>query len=163
MNLSDRLKLSRTNRPDEWSMDEYIRQAEKLEQQLNERDERLFVPGVMYCAKCDYSLIRSNINMSAGSVTAGDNKTGPCPNGCGPLWPETWEKRCNDNEKLLDESFERSKQLSDANAAIRWTHGIADILHHEYYDLPGKPYGIDSEADYSTYQAAIERALKKSK
>jgi len=41
MKLSERLKLSRTNRPDEWSMDEYVRQAEELEQQLEIQTVRL--------------------------------------------------------------------------------------------------------------------------
>jgi len=36
MKLSERLKVSRINRPDEWSMDEYARQAEELETQLSE-------------------------------------------------------------------------------------------------------------------------------
>lgn len=34
--LSEILKLSRTNRPDEWSMDNYSRMAENLENQIAE-------------------------------------------------------------------------------------------------------------------------------
>ena len=39
--LSEILFLSRTNRPDEWSMDDYTRQAEKLEGRIKELDEEL--------------------------------------------------------------------------------------------------------------------------
>lgn len=49
------------------------------------------VPGIVRCAKCQFQLVRSNLNMHDGTVTAGDSKTEPCPNGCGPLWPVTWE------------------------------------------------------------------------
>ena len=58
-----------------------------------------FVPGHMYCAKCDLELVRTNLNVNQGTASAGDNKTEPCPNGCGPLWPVTWKR---DSEKAWD-------------------------------------------------------------
>lgn len=39
------------------------------------------VPGIVRCAKCQFQLARSNLNMHSGTVTAGDSKTEPCPNG----------------------------------------------------------------------------------
>ncbi|MGL6223881.1 MAG: hypothetical protein ACRC6L_09895 [Steroidobacteraceae bacterium] len=48
------------------------------------------VPGVMRCAKCNFQVHRVVLYMGNGAVGAGDSKTEPCPNGCGPLWPVTW-------------------------------------------------------------------------
>ncbi len=49
------------------------------------------VPGIVRCAKCAFQLHRTNLYLQSGTVGAGDSKTEPCPNGCGPLWPVTWE------------------------------------------------------------------------
>ncbi|WP_414540400.1 hypothetical protein [Stenotrophomonas forensis] len=49
------------------------------------------VPGIVRCAKCSFQLARTNLYMQSGKVGAGDSNTEPCPNGCGPLWPVTWE------------------------------------------------------------------------
>mgnify|MGYP004351664545 FL=1 len=49
------------------------------------------VPGIVRCAKCAFQLARTTLYMGSGTVGAGDSKTEPCPNGCGPLWPVTWE------------------------------------------------------------------------
>ncbi|MDM4768651.1 hypothetical protein [Solimonas sp. SE-A11] len=70
-----------------------------------------FVPGEMHCAKCRFSLTRTNLYLGSGTVGPGDSKTEPCPNGCGPLWPVTWEqsareawKRCEDLHQHLQEA-----------------------------------------------------------
>lgn len=70
-----------------------------------------FVPGVMGCAKCRFRLVRCNLNARDGTVTAGDSTTEPCPNGCGPLWPVTWEQEAR-------ECWERMEELT-AGAAPR--------------------------------------------
>ncbi|MEW4985222.1 hypothetical protein [Stenotrophomonas geniculata] len=49
------------------------------------------VPGVVRCAKCAFQLHRTTLYLQSGTVGSGDSKTEPCPNGCGPLWPVTWE------------------------------------------------------------------------
>ena len=38
--LSERILLSRTDRPDEWSMDDYSREAKKLEDRITELEEK---------------------------------------------------------------------------------------------------------------------------
>jgi uncharacterized protein with HEPN domain len=40
--LSEILNLSRTNRPDEWSMDDFSRMASVLEKRIAELEEKLF-------------------------------------------------------------------------------------------------------------------------
>lgn len=63
------------------------------------------VPGVMRCAKCNLRLIRTNLCISSGKVTAGGNDPEGCPNGCGPLWPVTWEEDARSAQQLLDEIY----------------------------------------------------------
>ncbi|WP_414608193.1 hypothetical protein, partial [Stenotrophomonas pavanii] len=69
------------------------------------------VPGIVRCAKCQFQLVRSNLNMYDGTVTAGDSKTEPCPNGCGPLWPLTWETWAR-------EGWAEAERLHLENAAL---------------------------------------------
>ncbi|HHA2629409.1 TPA: hypothetical protein ACOEOK_000851 [Stenotrophomonas maltophilia] len=59
--------------------------------QLGHEQRSDLVPGVVRCAKCAFQLHRTNLYLQSGTVGAGDSKTEPCPNGCGPLWPVTWE------------------------------------------------------------------------
>jgi hypothetical protein len=61
-----------------------------------------FVPGVMCCAKCKFRLVRTNLYAANGTLGAGDNNTEPCPNGCGPLWPVTWEQEARECWALLE-------------------------------------------------------------
>lgn len=61
-----------------------------------------YVPGVMHCIRCKFQLNRITLNVADGNAYAGDNKTEPCPNGCGPLWPMTWEQEARDCWKLLE-------------------------------------------------------------
>lgn len=74
------------------------------------------VPGVMHCAKCKFQLNRVTLCVSDGNAYAGDNKTEPCPNGCGPLWPVTWEQEARKSWTALEEMHEK---LVAANAP-RW-------------------------------------------
>ncbi len=80
----------------------------------------LLVPGVMYCAKCDFELTRVTLYTGNGGITAGDNLTEPCPNGCGPLWPRTWEQRARDAmttaERFFDEKAEAEAQMQAMRA-----------------------------------------------
>lgn len=55
-------------------------------------DQSNLVPGVMHCAKCGFDLLRQTLYAASGTIGAGTSETEPCPNGCGPLWPVTWEQ-----------------------------------------------------------------------
>ena len=74
------------------------------------------VPGVMHCAKCKFQLNRVTLCVSDGNAYAGDNKTEPCPNGCGPLWPVTWEQEARNCWKTLEEMHERLQAAPAAGA-----------------------------------------------
>lgn len=77
------------------------------------------VPGRMHCAKCSFWLTRTNLNVDTGTATAGDNRSEPCPNGCGPLWPVTWEQEARECWKDSEALFDRAKAAEDALAAVR--------------------------------------------
>ncbi|PJL41030.1 hypothetical protein B9Y78_07955 [Stenotrophomonas maltophilia] len=69
------------------------------------------VPGIVRCAKCSFQLHRTNLYLQSGAVGAGDSKTEPCPNGCGPLWPVTWETWAR-------EGWAEAERLHLENAAL---------------------------------------------
>jgi len=88
------------------------------------------VPGVMRCAKCDFQLHRSNLNMHAGTVTAGDSKTEPCPNGCGPLWPVTWKQNAEEGWSVAEKYFDEIESLTAKNdALVEALEGLVDATH----------------------------------
>ncbi len=74
------------------------------------------VPGVMHCAKCKFQLNRVTLCVSDGNTYAGDSKTEPCPNGCGPLWPVTWEQEARSGWKALEEMHDRLQNATRAAA-----------------------------------------------
>ena len=80
------------------------------------------VPGMMRCAKCNFVLVHSTLYMKSGTVGAGSNETEPCPNGCGPLWPMTWQQQASDLEERCIEQMERAKtaeaKVVDLQAAV---------------------------------------------
>lgn len=82
-------------------------------------DASSLVPGQMHCARCKFQLTRTVLYMGNGAVGAGDSKTEPCPNGCGPLWPVTWEQAAREAWATNEALFERAKAAEDALAAVK--------------------------------------------
>lgn len=76
--------------------------------------EAAIVPGMMYCAKCKFVLTRTNLYVNSGTTGSGDNKTEPCPNGCGPLWPYTWKQMAESYGERLEQQFEEIQSLKEA-------------------------------------------------
>ena len=86
-------------------------------------DERTdLVPGVMRCAKCEFQLVRQVLAVNQGEVFAGDSKTEPCPNGCGPLWPVTWkqyaEQAMDAAESMADRAFAAEKEVKQLRGEL---------------------------------------------
>lgn len=75
---------------------------------------RDLVPGVMRCAKCAFQLHRTNLYLGSGTTGPGDSKTEPCPNGCGPLWPVTWQTWATEGWQQAERYFEELRQLQDS-------------------------------------------------
>lgn len=74
----------------------------------------LHVPGVMRCARCKLVITRTNLYYRDGTAGPGTNETDICPNGCGPLWPMTWEQRARDADAATERLFEEARELPDA-------------------------------------------------
>lgn len=83
-----------------------------------EPPDSCFVPGMMHCAKCNFTLTRRTICAQSGDVGTGSNETETCPNGCGPLWPYTWRKLCDDFEKRLDQELAQRAEDDKTIAAL---------------------------------------------
>lgn len=75
---------------------------------------RDLVPGVMRCAKCAFQLHRTNLYLGSGTTGPGDSKTEPCPNGCGPLCPVTWQTWATEGWQQAERYFEELRQLQDS-------------------------------------------------
>lgn len=74
----------------------------------------LHVPGVMRCARCELVITRTNLYCRDGTAGPGANETERCLNGCGPLWPMTWEQRARDADAASERLFEEARELRDA-------------------------------------------------
>lgn len=73
----------------------------------------LHVPGVMRCARCGLVITRTNLYCRDGTAGPGVNETERCLNGCGPLWPMTWEQRARDADAASECLFEEARKLRD--------------------------------------------------
>lgn len=91
----------------------------KLEEVKAERDKFKYVPGVMRCAKCEFQCIKSVINMSTGSITAGNSDPEKCPNGCGPLWRMSWEDFSRDHAQAAEKYVKELRSCEAERDALR--------------------------------------------
>ncbi len=82
-----------------------------LAQRVKDLEGAALVPGVLHCAKCQFQLTKTNLYMATGTTGPGDNKTEPCPNGCGPLWPVTWKRYATDAYEQVDRYYNECKEL----------------------------------------------------
>lgn len=110
---------------------------------------QVFRPGVMRCAKCSFRLIRNALHVQSGGISAGDSQSEPCPNGCGPLWPVTWQDECKAADQLWFEQFERAERVTAAAMAV------ADRLQKRADDLNAAG---DHAADEAGAAAAMIRS-----
>lgn len=82
----------------------------------------LLVPGRMHCAKCKFSLTRVNLYFANGTTGPGGNETEPCPNGCGPLWPVTWEQEAREawatSERIFESAQAQKKKVDDLSVLV---------------------------------------------
>ena len=108
------------------------------------------VPGVMHCARCKFRLQRVNLYVNVGAVGAGDNDTEPCPNGCGPMWPVTWEQEAREGYKLAEDLFERAKRAEDA---LRELVALED-MRLRLHSLHERGHGTD----YEHYHKGLPKA-----
>lgn len=99
------------------------------------------VPGVMRCARCEFRVTRVSLNVNVGTVTAGDNRTELCPNGCGPLWPVSWEQEAREGWKISEHFAERAIAAEAALRELVALKDMKDRLHNLHEMGHGTDYG----------------------
>jgi hypothetical protein len=93
--------------------------VEELRAEVARLKEAAIVPGVMHCAKCNFELTRVTLYVGNGAVGAGNSDTEPCPNGCGPMWPVTWEHRAREQMAVAERYFDEKQKAEAELAALR--------------------------------------------
>ena len=96
----------------------------------------VYVPGVWRCAKCNFTLIQSNLNVQDGSVTARDNPGDKCPNCESPLWRVSYKDWATENEKAWEEHLSR-KEDEIASLASQRDAARAEALEEAANYLDG--------------------------
>jgi len=103
------------------TMSDNEQKPEQLSDNVLELRRANFVPGRMRCAKCKFVLTRATISATSGQIGAGTSEPEGCPNGCGPLWPVTWEQEARSAwvtaEDMFDRAF-RAEQIVKRIAAM---------------------------------------------
>lgn len=125
-------------------------------------DERKdLVPGVMRCAKCEFQLVRQVLAVNLGEVFAGDRKTEPCPNDCGPLWPVTWkqyaEQAMDAAESMADRAFAAEKEVKQLRGELSALD--APNLRAKIMSTPLGLYGTGIGDIGTAYRAGHRAAL----
>lgn len=93
--------------------------GDKLTAEVARLKQASIVLGVMHCAKCNFELTRVTLYMGNGAVGPGDSNTEPCPNGCGPMWPVTWESRAREQMAVAERFFDEKQKAEAELAALR--------------------------------------------
>ena len=111
--------------PTQWAYDQACLAIEKHRTRADDAEERIaellsavIAPGIMRCAGCGFVVTKNSINMNAGTITAGDSKTEPCPNGCGPLWPVTWKEQAIEMRDSSEQWFEELQEVRQRIAEL---------------------------------------------
>lgn len=123
--------------------------AEVAEQRLAELETAAVVPGALRCAKCQFQLTKTIICMKSGTTGAGDNKTEPCPNGCGPLWPVTWKQWAKEMDEQAGRYF---YELKAAEAKLATPVRLPSKNDDEFW--------FDGVFQVSKFDRAVERAIR---
>ena len=95
----------------------------QLEAEITRLEKLVYVPGLWRCAKCDFSILQSNLNARDGTITARDEPGDKCPNCDSPLWRVTERQAGNDMIDRCEEQIVRAKdaeeKLERAMAALQ--------------------------------------------
>ena len=125
-------------------------ELEAAEKRIAEQQSAIIAPGIMRCAGCGFVLTKNSINMAAGTITAGDSKTEPCPNGCGPLWPVTGKEQAlqmrDDSEQWfieLQQAKNRIAELEARTVKLPEYRNSPDMHTKQFYEAIGFNQGLD--------------------
>lgn len=74
-------------------------------------DAKLYRPGVLRCAKCDFRLVSNFLNAATGEGSINDT-TANCPNDGAPMWRVSWEEECRESDKCWEQQVDRPAENS---------------------------------------------------
>ncbi|MGX5099923.1 ead/Ea22-like family protein [Enterobacter cloacae] len=131
-------------------------QLEEAEKRIAELSSAVIAPGIMRCAGCGFVLTKNSINMAAGTIAAGNSKTEPCPNGCGPLWPVTWKEQAIEMRDSSEQWFE---ELLEARQRIAELEARTVTLPAQKY-CPGEYAGSVLWGETEVWNQAISECAK---
>lgn len=132
-------------------------QAAELRTLAQQQAPANLVPGVMHCAKCKFRLHRVTLYMGDGTTGAGDSKTEPCPNGCGPLWPITWEQEAREAMALVNtmhDQLQAAQQQGKAGGVYCYVAGLESATVDGWIHAK-----VTSEGEFTTPLYATPPAL----
>lgn len=70
-----------------------------------------WVPGLMYCGVCRFTLQLVTLYVRSGTTGAGNHEPEACLNGCGPMVPVTWEQRAQELQEMYEDISRRIQEL----------------------------------------------------
>ena len=75
-------------------LEQVSRMVADYRQRIADLESEVKFPGVMHCNSCDFS--RSHVIVTPGGMRAGERTPEHCPNGCGPMWHDTYRRQYNE-------------------------------------------------------------------
>lgn len=81
-------------------------------------DAASLVPGVLQCAKCQFRLIKTTLNVADGNAYA-NNEPDVCPNCNVPMWRVSWRDEAEYSYKVAESQLERALKAEDAVAELK--------------------------------------------
>lgn len=84
-------------------------QCEAARERIAELESEVKFPGVMRCNTCGFS--RTHVIATPDGMRAGKSEPENCPNGCGPMWHDTYRRQ-------YDELYDAYTALRESNAQV---------------------------------------------
>ncbi len=133
--------------------------SETLATVTRERDKlrhKLYRPGVLRCAKCNFRLISSVLNADTGAIYAQET-TEHCPNDGAPMWRVSWEEECRASDKWGDDILARATlaeaQRDEAVGALE--QSAARFRHYEKLHAEKETPDGDAKAQSNADMAEV--------
>jgi hypothetical protein len=93
------------------------------------------VPGKVHCAKCGFTLVRTNLYVNSCTTGPGGEETEPCPNDGNPMLPVTWEQEARETWKINEQLFDRAIAAEKALTTHREHPAAQQEILREYRTL----------------------------
>ncbi|EPH9685731.1 hypothetical protein ACYCI2_13195 [Klebsiella michiganensis] len=87
-----------------------------MKARIAELESEVKFPGVMRCNTCGFS--RSHVIVTPGGMRAGESVSEHCPNGCGPLWHDTYRRQYN-------ELYDAYKELESRTVTVKLPQAVS--------------------------------------